>query len=160
VDPARWEQLQVIFHRVVDLRPEERRAALDATCANDDDLRMELERLLEEDARPSTFLDRDIRDLAEDVLGEPSAQPPSSAFGRYRIIEKIGEGGMGIVYLAERTDVGQRVAIKVLRDAWVSPERRERFAGEQRALARLGHRAIARLYDVDTLEDGTPYFVM
>ena len=67
---------------------------------------------------------------------------------------------MGVVYRAERTDLGTVAAIKVLRDAWLSPERRERFASEQRLLAHLNHPSIARLYDADTLADGTPWFVM
>jgi serine/threonine protein kinase/tetratricopeptide (TPR) repeat protein len=72
----------------------------------------------------------------------------------------LGEGGMGVVYLAERKDLGSEVAIKVLRDAWLSPARRERFASEQRTLAQLSHPSIARLYDAATLDDGTPWFVM
>ena len=64
------------------------------------------------------------------------------------------------VYLAERPDLGNLVAIKVLRDAWLSPARRERFASEQRMLAQLTHPSIARIYDADTLADGTPWFVM
>ena len=72
----------------------------------------------------------------------------------------LGEGGMGVVYLAERRDLGTQVAVKVLRDAWLSPARRERFASEQRTLAQLNHPLIARLYDADTLDDGTPWFVM
>src|SRR5688500_18568620 len=67
---------------------------------------------------------------------------------------------MGVVYLAERADLGSVAAIKVLRDAWLSPARRERFAAEQRTLAQLNHPSIARLYDADTLPDGTPWFVM
>src|SRR5258707_9873662 len=67
---------------------------------------------------------------------------------------------MGGVYLAERRDLGSQVAVKVLRDAWLSPSRRERFASEQRLLAQLNHPSIARLYDADTSDDGTPWFVM
>jgi serine/threonine-protein kinase len=67
---------------------------------------------------------------------------------------------MGVVYLAQREDLGNFAAIKVLRDAWMSPARRERFELEQRTLAQLTHPAIARLYDADTLADGTPWFAM
>jgi serine/threonine protein kinase len=67
---------------------------------------------------------------------------------------------MGVVYLAERKDLRSKIAMKVLRDAWLSPARRERFAIEQRALAQLNHPFIARLYDADTCPDGTPFFVM
>jgi serine/threonine-protein kinase len=81
-------------------------------------------------------------------------------FGPYRIRRVLGEGGMGVVYLAEREDLHSVAALKILRDASLSPSRRDRFAAEQRTLAQLHHPAIAQLYDADTLPDGTPWFVM
>ncbi len=67
---------------------------------------------------------------------------------------------MGVVYLAEREDLGSQVAIQVLRDAWLSPARMARFESEQKTLASLNHTSIARLYDADCLENGTPWFAM
>jgi serine/threonine protein kinase len=81
-------------------------------------------------------------------------------FQPYRVKKLLGEGGMGVVYLAERPDLGSLVAIKILRDGWLSPARRRRFESEQRTLAQLNHPGIARLYDAQTLSDGTPWFVM
>src|SRR6185503_18453491 len=69
-------------------------------------------------------------------------------------------GGMGVVFLAERTDLHSQAAIKILRDAWLSPARRQCFATEQRTLASLNHPSIARLYDAGALSDGTPWIVM
>ncbi|HEY7396155.1 MAG TPA: serine/threonine-protein kinase, partial [Gemmatimonadaceae bacterium] len=86
--------------------------------------------------------------------------PGAERFGPYRVTHVLGEGGMGVVYLAERDDLGSLAAIKILRDAWLSPGRRERFAAEQRTLAQLNHPFIARLYDAGALSDGTPWFVM
>ena len=80
--------------------------------------------------------------------------------GHYRVLRVLGEGGMGVVYLAERQDLGNLVAIKVMREAWLSNARRRRFEAEQRTLARLNHPSIARLYDAGELADGTPWFVM
>lgn len=85
---------------------------------------------------------------------------PPREIGPYRILGVLGEGGMGVVQLAERTDLGNRVAIKILRDASLSPARRERFFSEQRTLARLDHPLVARLDDADILPDGTPWFAM
>ena len=116
--------------------------------------------MLEEDARGASLLDRDMTQVAHQVLEEASSPLPFKEFGPYRLKEMLGEGGMGVVYLAERKDLGSLVAVKVLRDAWLSPARRERFASEQRTLAQLNHPSIARLYDADTLDDGTPWFVM
>jgi eukaryotic-like serine/threonine-protein kinase len=160
VDTARWEQLQSLFHRAIDLPAAQRDALLARECA-DAEMRAEVHALLEEDARSASLLDEGVARLADRVLG--TAVPPlipKQPLGRYRIKSVLGEGGMGVVYLAERIDLGTLVAIKILRDGWLSPARRERFANEQRTLAQLTHPSIARFYDADTLPDGTPWFVM
>lgn len=160
MDAAHWERIQALFHQAVDLPVEQQRALLEDECA-DAGLRAEVAAFLEDDARGVPLLDRGIDYVADGVLGD-AAGPliPSQDFGRYRIKSVLGEGGMGVVYLAERVDLQSLVAIKILRDAWLSPARRERFANEQRTLAQLTHPSIARFYDADTLSDGTPWFVM
>lgn len=160
MDTARWEQLQDLFHRAIDLPPAQREALLASECT-DAEMRVEVVALLEEDDRGTSLLDEGVARVADRVLGA-AAPPltPKQLLGRYRIKSVLGEGGMGVVYLAERTDVETPVAIKLLRDAWLSPTRRERFANEQRTLAQLTHPSIARFYDADTLPDGTPWFVM
>lgn len=158
MDSARWDRVQALFHEALGL-PEERRATfLESACTGDPGLRTEVLALLEEDARAAPLLDHGIADVAGRVLGEPESAP--RRLGAYRVVGVLGEGGMGTVYLAERDDLGSRAAIKVLRDAYLSPVRRERFAAEQRLLARLSHPNIARIYDAGTLPDGTPFFVM
>ena len=114
--------------------------------------------MLEEDARGASILDRGVAVAAQKALA--TEIPVLKEFGGYRIVRLLGEGGMGVVYLAERKALGDQVALKVLRDAWLSPSRRERFASEQRTLAQLNHPSIARLYDAASMEDGTPFFVM
>jgi serine/threonine-protein kinase len=161
MDSTRWERIQSLFHDVADLPESEQRPFLKAACGDDDRLLAEVEALLEEDARSESLLDPDFANVSEDVLGQPVPRRLGpQEFGPYRIQRELGEGGMGVVYLAERKDLGNLVAIKILRDAWVSAARRERFASEQRMLAQLTHPSIARLYDADTLPDGTPWFVM
>src|SRR5271155_1671544 len=161
MDSTRWERIQSLFHEVADLPEPEQRVFLKAACGDDDVLVADVLALVEEDARGASFLDRDLADVAQQVLDEATSSAlPFKEFGPYRIKKALGEGGMGVVYLAERVDLGSLVAIKLLRDAWLSPARRERFASEQRTLAQLNHPSIARLYDADTLEDGTPWFVM
>ncbi|MBZ5704183.1 MAG: serine/threonine-protein kinase [Acidobacteriia bacterium] len=161
MDSTRWERIQALFHDVADLPAPEQRVFLRAACGDDQELLADVLVLLEEDARGASLLDRDVAQVAHQMLDQ--AGPPSAAFkelGPYRIREMLGEGGMGVVYLAERDDLGSLVAIKILRDAWLSPARRERFASEQRTLAQLNHPGIARIYDADTLTDGTPWFAM
>jgi eukaryotic-like serine/threonine-protein kinase len=157
----RWERIQELFHRAVDLDERERTAFLRTACDGDQALFDHVAALLVEDDRADSLLDRGVAYVAERVIGAPIAAVAGTRdFGPYRIGRKLGEGGMGVVYLAERSDVGSEVAVKFLRDAWLSPARRERFASEQRTLAQLNHPSIARLYDADTLPDGTPWFVM
>ncbi len=161
MDSSRWQRVQTLFHEAADLPASEQRGFLETQCGEDVALVSEVLILLQEDSRGGSLLERDVAHVAHQVLGEPSSDaPPFKEFGPYRIIQALGEGGMGMVYLAEREDLGSRVAIKVLRDAWLSPARRERFAIEQRTLAQLNHPSIARLYDADTSPDGTPFFVM
>ena len=159
MDDARWERIQALFHAAADMPEAGRKEFLSAACASDAELLAQVEALLDEDARGGTILEQDVAELAADVLGRAD-ELPFRKLGPYRILRVLGEGGMGVVYLAERTDLGSLTAIKVLRDAWLSPARRERFAAEQRTLAQLSHPAIARIYDADSLHDGAPWFVM
>jgi serine/threonine protein kinase/lipopolysaccharide biosynthesis regulator YciM len=162
MDSARWNRIQAVFHEAADLPRSEHRAYLRVACEGDESLIAEVEALLNEDATGESLLDRDVAHVAHEILNDDASrqQPPFQNFGPYKIIRLLGEGGMGVVYLAEREDLGSQVAIKLLRDAWLSPARRGRFAVEQRTLARLNHPSIARLYDADTSPDGTPFFAM
>jgi len=160
MEPERWERIQALFHQAVAQSEQERRSFLEAECAGDPGLLEEVEALLEED-RLESLLDRRLPTVAGRLMGEPPhAVGAGASFGSYRVLDVIGRGGMGVVYLAERPDLGHRVAIKVLQDASLSPARRRRFAREQRALAQLNHPSIAQLYDADVLPDGTPWFAM
>ena len=158
---ARWARIQELFHLVADLAPDTRRALLDVECGDDAGLRQAVESLLAGDASGATLLDGDVARVAQSLLPDARSIPiPDGAFGPYRLVRVLGEGGMGVVYLAERRDLSSVAAIKILRDAWLSPARRERFVLEQRTLAQLNHPAIARLYDAGTLDDGTPWIAM
>ncbi len=157
MDATRFERVQELFHTAADLTGAERDRFLAGVEA---ELRAEVESLLAEDAGSASLLDRGVRELAftgEDQIPTAFLAQP---FGPYRLERLIGEGGMGLVFLGRRDDLGSLAAIKVLRDAWLSPERRARFLAEQRALAELHHPSIAVLYDADTLPDGTPWFAM
>jgi serine/threonine protein kinase/tetratricopeptide (TPR) repeat protein len=159
MEGARWERIQALFHAACDLPAEERAEFLRGECGGDFELLVEVEALVDADARGGSILERPVAAVADDLLGGPDAFTAQS-LGPYTIKEVLGEGGMGVVYLAERSDLGSVVAIKILRDAWLSPARRERFAAEQRTLAQLSHPAIARIYDADSLPEGTPWFAM
>jgi eukaryotic-like serine/threonine-protein kinase len=159
VDQARWERIQSIFLDAAELPAADRAVFLQTSCGGDEELARAVMELLEEDARGASFLDRDVGRVAGEILASDTTLP-CETIGRYTLLTTLGEGGMGIVYLAERADLGNRVAMKILRDAWVSPGRRERFQLEQRTLAQLDHPSIAKIHDADTLPDGTPWFAM
>ena len=161
MDAVRWERLQALFHRAADLSAEERASLLAAECGDDEALRREVELLLRSDAEGDTMLDRDLGQVAHTILSSAANAPlPPQRFGPYRLTRLLGEGGMGVVYLAEREDLQSIAAVKILRDAWLSPARRDRFLAEQQMLAQLNHPSIARLYDAGALPDGTPWIAM
>ncbi|HTB12276.1 MAG TPA: serine/threonine-protein kinase [Bryobacteraceae bacterium] len=157
MDSARWSRVQNLFGDAVDLPPAEQQSFLDAECGADQALMDQVRAMIEEDSKGDSLLDRGVSQVANHFLGDA---PTFKQAGPYRMVRMLGEGGMGVVYLAERDDLGSAVAIKILRDAWLSPARRERFLTEQRTLAQLNHPSIARLYDANTLPDGTPWFAM
>jgi serine/threonine-protein kinase len=160
MDQRKYQRAQEIFNQVVDI-PEERRAArLSELCAEDSDTRTFVLEMIEEDAKAESILDAGVTGTLRGLAAAGEDQLRKHSFGPYRLVRLLGEGGMGVVYLAEREDLGSQAAIKILRDSALSPMRRQRFAIEQTMLAQLNHPSIAKLYDADTLEDGTPYIVM
>jgi eukaryotic-like serine/threonine-protein kinase len=161
MDRARWDLVQSLFHRAADLSAAAQRELLRNACGDDGSVVDQVLKMLDHDGRGASLLDRDLAYAAEPMVDNASTGGMNDQrFGPYRLTRVLGEGGVGIVYLAARDDLGSVAAIKILRDAWLSPSRRERFASEQRILAQLNHPSIARLYDADTLPDGTPWFAM
>ena len=153
MSPDEWRRVQRLFHDALDRPPEVRTEFLDNTC-DDPDLRSQVDALLEAD-------DGDAQRLDVPITGDLGAQArPGTSIGPYAIREEIGRGGMGRVFLAEREDVGSRVALKLVRSAMAAPEHVERFLVERRILARLEHPNIARLLDAGMTPDDTPFFAM
>ncbi len=157
MDAARWSRVSALFDEALAHPPENRQAWLESAC-DDPDVRAEVLALLEEDAHTHPLLGRNVGQVADELFDRAGTY--KNAVGPYRLTRVLGEGGMGVVYLAERDDLGSRAAVKILRDAALSPARRARFMLEEQILAGLKHPAIAHLYDADVLPDGTPYFVM
>lgn len=165
MDSARWQRLETLFHDALELPPDQRAAYL-REVEPDETLRADVLRLLDADADPAT-LDPGAAERLASLVAEPLASSASATpslegrqIGPYRVVRRIGEGGMGAVYLAERSDVDRRVALKLVRGALAAPELVRRFLRERRVLARLDHPNIARLLDAGVTEDETPYFAM
>jgi tetratricopeptide (TPR) repeat protein/tRNA A-37 threonylcarbamoyl transferase component Bud32 len=156
---ARWQQLEELFHAMLELPAERRDAALAAACGEDAELRSDVERLLHADGEASAFVGEaaaGLRRVAATVL------PESGHIGPYRIVRELGRGGMGTVFLGERDDAQfkMRAAIKLIKRGMDSDAVLERFRHERQILAGLEHPNIARLLDGGTSSEGLPYFVM
>lgn len=156
MDP-RWDRIGALFDRLADLPPEERSRILNEECADDPSLRVEVERLLDADDAVGWDIGA-VVGVAMADLHSPSLS--GTTLGPYTLLEEIGSGGMGTVYLAERSDeYTARVALKIL-GGIPSPEAARRMTAERRILASLSHPAIARLIDGGETADGRPYLVM
>jgi eukaryotic-like serine/threonine-protein kinase len=162
-----WQRVSSEFDLLLDLSREARERRLAELRAQDPDFADELARLVAAD-ECTGVLDQNVAQAAPTVMTrlasseEPRA--PAAAgkrVGHYRLVERVGSGGMGEVWRGERVDdFEQQVAIKLIRPLLDSPQLRERFARERRILARLDHPNIARLLDGGVAEDGTPWYAM
>jgi eukaryotic-like serine/threonine-protein kinase len=155
----RWHEIQRVLERVLEAEAEERPRVLAESCAGDPRLQRDAEEFLRyEQAAARAFPVTDWRSSQEEPA--PAPRPDPERISRYRILHRIGEGGMGIVYLAERDDGAyrRRVAIKVMRET-LAGEWTDRFRTELQILSGLTHPYIAALIDGGT-EDGRPYCVM
>jgi serine/threonine-protein kinase len=158
MNDSRWQQIQDIFEAACQCSPAERDAFLDEACGEDAELRAEVVSLLAADAGDDAVLETGrVGEAAEALLSMEGRR-----VGPYRIVRKLGEGGMGAVYLAERDDgqFEQTVALKLLRAGVASRRVLERFAEERQILARLEHPNIARLLDGGVSEEGHPFFAL
>ncbi len=154
--PSRRERLKDLFWAARDLNPESRAVFLDSECGLDTDLRQQVEALVEADADAGSFLEYPTGDVRRILTA-----PPNTLIGPYQLLELIGEGGMGQVWLAEQKQpVRRRVAIKLIKAGMDTREVVARFASERQALALMDHPAIAKVFDAGSTADGRPYFVM
>ncbi len=166
-----WNRIEEIFGEALELEGRARQRYVEATCGEDRALRQEIESLLMEDAAPSPFLDGELsmESAFQSLLESAGEGPPEDdkepekgrRIGPYRLVEKLGSGGMGVVYRAQRDDGAfhLEVAIKLLRP-FLGEEHAPRLKAERQILASLDHPNIARLLDGGTTTDGLPYVVM
>ncbi len=154
--------IEEMFFAAMERRSSVARAAyLDEVCASDPDLRRRVERLLDAQPKVGSFLDSPA---AGETLNLPPPQAmecPGTVIGPYKLLEPIGEGGMGVVYMAEQTKhVRRKVALKIIKPGMDTRQVIARFEAERQALALMDHPNIAKVLDAGTTESGRPYFVM
>ena len=151
-----------VFETLLDLGAEEREQYLDANCPNDE-LRDRVRALLRADEHAQGLLDKEAGEhLADMAIGEIVAAPLPEKIGHYRIVRRLGEGGMATVYRAERTDADfeQTVALKLISPLRQTEHWQQRFIQERQILASLRHPNIAVLLDGGITDSGQPYFAM
>jgi non-specific serine/threonine protein kinase/serine/threonine-protein kinase len=160
---SRLETVEEIFHAALDCDVSDIAALLEERCGGDGSLRLEVEELLEAHRAAGDFIGQSIAAVAANVFVD---EPPDGLIGRtighYRVERRIGSGGMGVVYLAQRADqqYEKLVAIKLIKRGMDTEAVLRHFRNERQILASFDHPNIARLLDGDTTEDGLPYFVM
>ena len=182
----RWLRISSVFDEAAKLPPEERATFLEAACAGDADLKARVAALLEAGDESEDFLKQPLFPGAGGALkqaignlppGTASQQPaggnedstltstasgqPAGAIGSYRLLEKIGEGGMGEVWLGEQSEpIRRRVALKLIKAGMDTRQVIARFEAERQALALMDHPAIARVYEAGETPRGLPFFAM
>jgi eukaryotic-like serine/threonine-protein kinase len=165
--PERWQQIRDVLEEAQELEPAQRSAFLDRACSSDQSLRQEVEVLLAaSDDAHSTFLESPsvpdglIANL-DGIFSEGRLQAGQLFAERFQLLRRLGEGGMGQVWLAEQTSpVRRQVAIKLIKAGMYDEAVVQRFESERQSLAIMDHPAIAKVFDAGATPQGQPYFVM
>jgi serine/threonine protein kinase/tetratricopeptide (TPR) repeat protein len=163
------QRVRDLFVAAVKLPPEQWQAFLEEACADDVELRHQVSDLLREYQQAGNFLDRPAAHVRATGDFEPAAngvaaaaeEGPGTIIGPYKLLEQVGEGGMGAVWMAEQREPMQRkVALKIIKAGMDSRQLVARFEAERQALALMDHANIAKVLDGGTTASGRPYFVM
>ena len=166
--PQRYERLRELFLSVCDLLAQQQAAALDEHCADDPSMKNDILALLAMDAKEKgllespTLTDQIQQQLAE-ALATETETPMPKTIGDYRIVRKLGDGGMGTVYEAQQDHPRRTVALKIIRFGLASKNMLKRFEHEAHVLGLLQHPGIAQIYEAGTADTGSgpqPYFAM
>ena len=153
-NPGQWQKIKEIVGAALEREPSQRAAFLDDVCPSSSPLRSEVDSLLSAHAGAGG--------LSEGVLTlDSDAVSVSKSLGPYRLLQKLGEGGMGQVWLAEQTvPVRRMVALKLIKGGMYDESALRRFQSERQSLAIMDHPAIAKVFDAGATPDGQPYFAM
>ncbi len=145
----------IFFAAMAKQTPADRIAYLDSACATDAGLRNRVERMLAAQAEAGSFLETPLQDLAVEDDASGLTERPGSFVGRYKLLQQIGEGGMGVVFMAEQQrPVRRQVALKVIKPGMDTRQVIARFEAERQALAMMDHPNIAKVFDAGATGGG------
>ena len=152
--PERWQEVNRLFHSALALEPVQRAAFLDQACADDPELRKEVESLIDSSEISDTFIEAPGFGPAAQLLGEETRDlSVGQRIGHFKILSLLGSGGMGEVYLAQDSKLGRKVALKLLHASFTKDdERARRFEQEARAASALNHPNILTIFDIEEIE--------
>lgn len=162
-DPSHsHSERELFFEALGKTSPEARSDFLDGACFNKPELRRRIEELLANHAEQDSFMQEDALDADLTTLeSTPLSEGTGTVIGRYKLLQKVGEGGMGVVYMAEQTEpVTRKVALKIIKLGMDTKQVVARFEAERQALAMMDHPYIAKVLDAGATDTGRPYFVM
>lgn len=154
--------VKAVFDHAIEIESaDDRRAYLDQACADDPDARQKVEALLRAYEEAGSFMESGPPGLAGTVEHPRITEGPGSLIGPYKLLQQIGEGAFGVVYMAEqREPVRRKVALKIIKPGMDTQQVIARFEAERQALAMMEHPNIARVLDAGATDSGRPYFVM
>ena len=158
----RSRDIKTIFAEALEKPSAEGQAAyVKKACGSNSELRSRVEALLESHNEAGSFFQKPAIGPAITLDDSPLAEKPGTVIGRYKLLEKIGEGGMAVVYMAEQEKpIRRKVALKIIKLGMDTKQVIARFEAERQALAIMDHPNIARVLDAGATETGRPYFVM
>jgi serine/threonine protein kinase len=165
---ARWQRAKQVFHEALEKSGPEQARFVAITCGEDNELRAQVEGLLAAHSEAGEFLASptgpEPSEAVKAAVGLVAAGPPEAPgtrIGPYKLLQVIGEGGFGVVYMAEQEQpIRRRVALKIIKLGMDTKEVIARFEAERQALALMDHPNIAKVFDAGATESGRPYFVM
>src|SRR5262245_21060278 len=157
--PGLPPEFEAVFAAAIELpKPDERAAYIATACGANVELRSQVEHLVDAYFRAGKFLESGA---PRHTFDEPAGDTPGTAIGPYKLLESIGEGGMGVVWMAQQSEPIKRlVAVKLIKAGLDSKQVLARFDAERQALALMDHPNIAKVLDAGATPDGRPYFVM
>ncbi|MEZ0263815.1 MAG: tetratricopeptide repeat protein [Phycisphaerae bacterium] len=157
---ANFQRVRSIFLNVLEKSADGWAAYLDEACGDDAGLREQVDALLHAHRQGGGLLD-DFTLAGAPAVARPEGEAPGAVIGRYKLLQQIGEGGFGVVYMADQeTPVRRRVALKIIKAGMDTRAVIARFEAERQALAMMDHPNIARVLDAGATAAGLPYFVM